>query len=177
MPQLRRNFISVFKKTVAYTTDRHFHAFLRRMHDELRRRIAAGDFRHQPLSKRYQAWKKRKNLKPNTLQATDQYRDAIQIYERVDPLTGQKVKVLGLPVRRSHESENYSGKIREVDYHELAHWLEFGTKEMPPRPHWRPMSSTARREFQQTANQIAHELGSEAKKVFRGLGTKHVRVR
>jgi hypothetical protein len=81
----------------------------------------------KPLSPSYLEWKKRKGLDTRILIATGQYLDSFKVYR------SGKYWVAGVEKDRLHYFE---GKVVKIG--DLAKWLEFGTRKMPPRPHWRP---------------------------------------
>lgn len=94
---------------------------------DLIERIEDQRFQHAPLSPKYLEWKQRKGLDERILIATRFYIDHIA-------------------VRRSHRGYKVGvGDARspnaKVSLRQIVRWLEFGTTQMPARPHWRPMIS------------------------------------
>lgn len=80
-----------------------------------------------PLSDGYVAHKRRLGLDPRTLIATQRYVNSIQAVMAPDGTWS--VEVPPLPLR--------PGSRRTLQ--DLGRWLEFGTRNMPARPHWRPV--------------------------------------
>jgi hypothetical protein len=66
-------------------------------------------------------------------------------------------------VRRSAEAQGWAVDLPTDQLRSLAQWLEFGTRTMPPRPHFRPAADYARSKIapevgKVTLLQIAEEL-------------------
>ena len=95
--------------------------------NELVKRILLQRFPWPPLSSGYAAWKKSKALDPRTLIARRDYVKSIQT-RKVDDDTW---------VVEPPDRQHYSG----LTYKMLAMVHEFGSskRNIPPRPHWRPM--------------------------------------
>ena len=115
-------------------------AIAKEMAKEIRDKIYRQEFPHvasAPLSPTYVAWKDRMGLDPRVLIATGKYVRAIGYVET--PYGG----IVGL-VRKTRKGK------KPLPYALLQRWLEYGTRKMPARPHWRPMMTewkSRRREF------------------------------
>lgn len=103
--------------------------------DQLKSRIEGQNFNHPPLTQAYLEHKAAQNLDPRILMATKFYFDKIGVYKsRNRDAKGKFAKsdvFLGVP----DQIHVPSG----VDLKVLAIWLEAGTPNMPPRPHYAPI--------------------------------------
>lgn len=84
-------------------------------------------FTLKPLTKRYLKWKIRHGYDRRILIRTGNYLDSIIVR---DIKRGSAVTI-------DPKARTFNGQ----PMWKLAHWLEYGTKRMDPRPHWRPVSS------------------------------------
>jgi len=96
----------------------------------LRNSILTRSLNLQPLSALYAA---RKGIDNPILVVTRDYIDSMM-------------------VRRSPEANGWAVDLATDELRSLAQWLEFGTRTMPPRPHFRPAADYA-------MTQIAPEVG------------------
>lgn len=106
---------------------------------DLRDSLYGQEFKMAPLSRRYKSYKKRKRLDPRTLIATKKYVEAIGVVHK------DFGAIIG--ITKGYRLDKYTYKrgsragttvVRRTPYHKLQRWLEYGTRKMPPRPHWRP---------------------------------------
>ena len=85
------------------------------------------------LSDDYVDWKRYTGLDSRIFIATGEYVDSIQTFKHINPDTKQIGYLVGVPHKKHSGSKVY------LDH--LANILEFGTRNMPARPHWRPALS------------------------------------
>ena len=102
----------------------------------------------QPLSPEYLEWKKKKGLDTRILIATGQYLDSFKVYRSGNSW------VAGVDKERLHYFEG-----KTVRMGDLAKWLEFGTRKMPPRPHWRPAFDYVSKNIRYFWNKFLKEKG------------------
>jgi hypothetical protein len=108
---------------------------------ELQQRIAAGQTEPE-LSDKYLKWKQKHGLMVGRLVRTRHYYYLLKL-EHTD--TGFTIN----PSGKEHPIER-NGKLlnpKPKSYEDIATWLEYGTKRTPARPHWRPVSASARAKF------------------------------
>jgi|DewCreStandDraft_5_1066085.scaffolds.fasta_scaffold24393_2 ribosomal protein S30 len=84
----------------------------------------------KPLSKAYLRRKIRLGYDKRILIASGQYIDSIYVYR------SDKAYVVGVRPRIHMGAKGLSEGGMKMSL--LAKWLEFGTRKMPARPHWRP---------------------------------------
>jgi hypothetical protein len=131
--------------------------------EELKFRIAAQSFGHQPLSPAYRRWKIRARLDPRILIATGEYLNSI-MYRRIED-TPDNVVAYEVGVR-----DGIHGPSR-LPYRVLARIHEFGAMRhgvphVPARPHWRPMAAL----YRQRGNEIARQFRTRlAQRVRTGM--------
>lgn len=94
--------------------------------------IEAQAFGHAPLNKDYREQKKNKGLDSRILIATGQYVRSITYWKE-----GKGSWVAGIRRGATHSGG--------VDMAQLGKWLEYGTKNMPARPHFRPIAREMRK--------------------------------
>lgn len=116
--------------------------FGKKVEHELRRRIVTQKLNVPALSSAYLREKAQRRWSLKTLVRTGGYAKAI----RAKYIKGQ--------LRIVAEGED---AISGVKYGEIARHLEFGTKRMPARPHWRPMIPWAKRAFSKYIRKWAAE--------------------
>lgn len=126
-----------------------------RLAGQLRAKILAQSFHHQSLNPAYLAWKTRMGLDTRILIASGAYVNSIQ------------------PRKVGDTSYNISpgSQVTEsgATLHDIGFWHEFGTENMPARPHWQPIW----REFSRNQSQLIAELKKElAGKIGSGLKGK-----
>lgn len=93
--------------------------------------ILKQQYKWVPLSERYLAWKKKKKLDQRILIATHEYVNSIQAIPKE-----KKGKTVAWSVGPGHPDTIH--KPSKMRLHDLARLLEYGTRRMPARPHWRP---------------------------------------
>lgn len=105
-----------------------------------------------PLSSGYTRRKRMLGLDPRILIATGRYVNSIQPIEQPDGSW-----VVSVP------DEPLGGKSKYT-LKDLARWLEYGTKTMPARPHWRPALNIWRTKIYQVRRRVRHDLVQSLKK-------------
>jgi len=103
---------------------RGVHSFAEIVRDRIKTGILTQSFRLKPLTKRYLKWKIRHGYDQRILIRTGHYVQSIIVR---DTARGSAVDV-------DPKARTFNGQ----PMWKLAHWLEYGTKRMDPRPHWRP---------------------------------------
>lgn len=93
---------------------------------DLTRLVEQQAFAWVPLSDGYARKKQMLGLDPRILIATGRY---VKSFQPIQDASGQWV--VGIPATPLHAGSRHT--LRD-----LARWLEFGTRTMPARPHWRP---------------------------------------
>lgn len=97
--------------------------------------------RRIPLSPRWAAIKRRKGLDSRTLIATGHYVKNIRVLHRFDRKARTHTWQVGAPASmRARTPEN---KTADITLQELAGIQEFGSRNVPARPHWRPFWTAA----------------------------------
>jgi len=123
-----KNIISVFEDAVATGTalqlKKQAEAISKLVKDVIYQQL----FKLHPLSPKYFQQKVKKGLDLRILIATGDYVKSIKVLRIEDKELGVIYQV-GFP-KRLH-------KPSKLTFEQLAYWLEFGTKKMPARPHWR----------------------------------------
>lgn len=110
--------------------------------DDLKRIISRQVFAWVPLSPKYKERKKYLGLDPRILIATGTYINSIQAMQNEDGTW-----TVGVPPTPLSPTTKYT-------LQDLASWLEWGTKNMPPRPHWRPAMVIWKTKIQQVKQTI-----------------------
>lgn len=105
-----------------------------------------------PLSPKYVKRKRMLGLDPRILIATGRYVSSIQPIAQDDG--SYIVSVPNQPLR--------SGS--KYTLQDLARWLEYGTRNMPARPHWRPARNIWRTKLVQMKERLKFNLVQELKK-------------
>lgn len=105
----------------------HVKRFAEITQKKLQEGIRKQTFKLAPLTKHYLRRKVREGYDRRILMRSSEYVDSIQIFKQ-----GRRIWGVGIPVRKkSHK--------KTLEMWKLAHYLEYGTKRMPARPHWRPV--------------------------------------
>lgn len=105
-----------------------------------------------PLSKEYARHKREMGLDPRILIATGRYINSIQPIEQKDGSW-----VVSVPNELLQGSTKHTLK-------DLARWLEYGTRTMPARPHWRPAMQLWRTKIYQVRRRVRHDIATEMKR-------------
>jgi hypothetical protein len=105
-----------------------------------------------PLSTKYAMKKRQLGLDPRILIATGRYVAAIAPVQNPDG--SWTVAVPDEPLR--------AGSKHTLK--DLARWLEYGTRTMPARPHWRPAMQIWRTKIYQVRRRVRHDIAKELKK-------------
>lgn len=121
--------------------------------DDLKSLIEKQSFAWAPLSREYAVRKHLLGLDPRILIATGRYVNSIQPVQKPDG--SWEVAVPATPLG--------NGKHTLKD---LARWLEYGTRRMPARPHWRPAMNL----WKNKSYQAKIALKSGLVRHFRSLG-------
>ena len=119
-----------FAKDVKRIPIERVEVFARRVENRIKTGIRAQTFKMSRLTLPYLEWKIAMGYDKRILIRTGAYLDSIRSYK-----SGKR----GWAVRIHH-----SRKVRErkgLTMQQLAQYLEFGTRNMPARPHWRPTSA------------------------------------
>ena len=109
---------------------------------DLQLRIQSGTT--QPgLSPAYREWKAENGYNLGTLIRTGTYLRSLQLDVTPD---GFSISPVGM---EPNIEQMYGSRVKSEprSYEEIAMWLEYGTKRMPARPHWRPTAYRARGKF------------------------------
>lgn len=120
--------------------------FGKKVEQELRRRIKQQKLEVPGLTPAYLAEKARRKWSLKTLIRTGGYMNSIRAQ-----YTNGSLKLL--PVGED--------PISGVKYSEIARHLEFGTRRMPARPHWRPMIPWAKKAFSKYIRSWAEKVLAE----------------
>ena len=108
----------------------------------LQQKIASGTT-GAALSGPYRRWKGQKGLETGKLIRTRSYYRNLRLDITPDGFAiipeGIEPDIVGMYGKRVNSSPR--------SYDEIAGWLEYGTRKMPERPHWRPTSYRARAKF------------------------------
>lgn len=148
--------IDVFKNpSGVLATEKLSEAVANRFAANVKRIIANQAYGWVALSPRYKAYKQAKALDPRTLIATGRYIDSIKA--RKNPDGSWSVGVGEGPIR--------PGSKKTLK--DLAHWLEFGTRTMPARPHWRPALAAFKAELHQVGAQYRKAVFEHVKRKIR----------
>jgi len=127
-----------------------------------------------PISDQWRQWKETHGFDARTLVMTGEYKNSIGVIESGGPKKSSGLRAgtytisVGLP-RRAH-------KRAGVALVQLAKWLEYGTKHMPERPHWRAVWDRFRIRIPRSAEQIRIETLRELHALEHGV-TKRVKGR
>ncbi len=120
--------------------------------DDLRALIERQLIAWVPLTKEYKNYKRRMGLDPRILIATGRYIHAIQPIQQLDGSW-----VVGVPDEPLRPGSRYTLK-------DLARWLEYGTRTMPARPHWRPAKNVWQTKLYQMKRRLQFNLAQELRK-------------
>jgi hypothetical protein len=105
-----------------------------------------------PLSPGYAKRKRMLGLDPRILIATGRYVNSIQPIAQPDGSW-----VVSVPNEPLRSGSKYTLK-------DLARWLEYGTRHMPARPHWRPARNIWRTKMVQIKQRLKFNLVQELRK-------------
>jgi hypothetical protein len=105
-----------------------------------------------PLNREYARRKREMGMDPRILIATGRYVNSIQPIEQKDGSW-----VVSVPAEPLQGSNKHTLK-------DLARWLEYGTRTMPARPHWRPAMQIWRTKIYQVRRRVRHDIATELKK-------------
>lgn len=109
---------------------------------DLQMRIQEGNT-SPSLSPAYKAWKGENGFDTGTLVKTRSYYRNLRL-DSTD--TGFSIIPEGVEPNVA-QMFGFRKKSEPRTYEEIAIWLEYGTKKMPARPHWRPTAYRARGQF------------------------------
>lgn len=126
--------------------------------DDLKMLISRQLIAWVPLNPKYKRHKRKMGLDPRILIATGRYIESIQPIQQPDG--GWIVSVPAEPLRGGSK---YTLK-------DLARWLEYGTRHMPARPHWRPAKQIWKTKLYQMKRRMHFNMVQELRK--RGWGKK-----
>ena len=121
--------------------------------DDLKAMIERQIITWVPLNKKYARRKRLLGQDPRILMATGRYVRAIHAEKQADGSWQVAVPNTPLKVGSKHTLQD------------LAKWLEFGTKTMPARPHWRPITSLWKTKMYQVKQRMRFDLAKEFKKM------------
>jgi len=116
--------------------------------DDLKRLIEQQAFAWVPLSSKYSRRKQMLRLDPRILIATGRYVRSIRPVQQPDGSW-----VVGIP-----PTPLFPGSRHTLQ--DLARWLEFGTRNMPARPHWRPAMSLWKTKSYQAKLALKHGVST-----------------
>ena len=151
--------LDVFNEAVKPVLKEEAEALANEFCQTLKDNIRTHDIHYQEVSERTLRNKRIKNQPSTPLIATREYLDSIAVRPTKDGFT---VGVGTGDHANSYHSEEHGGD--PVSLRELARWLEFGTKNMPARPHWRPAWSSFLRKQEMTKKNIAEKARKVAMK-------------
>jgi hypothetical protein len=120
--------------------------------DDLRMMISRQLIAWVPLSGPYKTYKRRMGLDPRILIATGRYVSSIQPIQQPDGNW-----VVSVPEEPLRQGSKYTLK-------DLARWLEYGTRNMPARPHWRPAKQIWKTKLYQMKRRMHFNMVQELKK-------------
>ena len=120
--------------------------------DDLRTIISRQLISWVPLSKEYAKRKRILGLDPRILIATGRYIESITPVQNPDGSW-----VVSVPAEPLRPGSKHTLK-------DLARWLEYGTRTMPARPHWRPAMQIWRTKIYQVRRRVRHDIVQEMKK-------------
>jgi len=121
--------------------------------DDLKQTIERQIITWAPLSSGYAKKKKMLGLDSRILIATGRYVRSIRAEKQLDG--SWQVAVPNTPLTPA-------GKYTLQD---LAKWLEFGTKKMPARPHWRPTTNLWKTKMYRAKQRMRFDLEKEFQKM------------
>lgn len=145
------------------TYGRHVEA-AKRMAQEFRDNIYKQRFKLHPLNPRYLKWKIRHKLDPRILIATKKYVRAIGVKKTKRGAIIGLVRGTRIDITKTRDGKL---KIRKIPYTTLARWLEYGTKRMKARPHWRPQIKQWKAEVHRFRRELVKELTRDLKRIIR----------
>lgn len=120
--------------------------------DDLRAIIERQLIAWMPLSRPYKAYKRRMGLDPRILIATGRYINSIKPMEQPDGTW-----LVSVPAEPLRPGSKHTLK-------DLARWLEYGTRTMPARPHWRPAKNIWRTKIYQMKRRLQFNMVNELRK-------------
>jgi hypothetical protein len=120
--------------------------------DDLKAIIERQMIAWMPLSGPYKSYKRRMGLDPRILIATGRYVNSIQPIEQPDGTW-----LVSVPKEPLRPGSRYT--LRD-----LARWLEYGTQNMPARPHWRPARNIWRTKIYQMKRRLHFDMVNELRK-------------
>lgn len=116
--------------------------------DELVETIESQSLPLTPLSPAYLAWKQAKGLDTRILIRTGHY---LRHIEKEKTVSGPMIAYF-IGVNRKARAVDEEGRETDLPLWLLAQFLEYGTRYMPARPHWRPVKQrmqSRKRQYQQ----------------------------
>jgi hypothetical protein len=120
--------------------------------DDLKSLISRQLIAWVPLSANYKTRKRILGLDPRILIATGRYVNSIQPIQQ-----GDGSWVISVPEEPLRPGSKHT--LRD-----LARWLEYGTENMPARPHWRPAKNIWRTKIYQMKRRLHFDLVTELKR-------------
>ena len=120
--------------------------------DDLRMLISRQLIGWMPLSKEYKIYKRKMGLDPRILIATGRYVSSIQPVQQRDGSW-----IVSVPDEPLRQGSKHTLK-------DLARWLEYGTQNMPARPHWRPAKNIWKTKLYQMKRRLQFNVARELKR-------------
>ncbi len=146
-----KNLINIFENS----STKVFQTFGKKQSEELMNKVKNAllnqTIRHKPLSPAYLEQKRRQGLDTRILIATGDYVESITVTK--EKIRKRTVWRIGVPENKIHAPSGLPYKI-------LARIHEFGSKKrnIPARPHWRPVYSAYIREFPKTLKTVKKDM-------------------
>lgn len=139
------------KGNLGYVISHAYHIAAYSQAEAIRRNIIQNiegqAYNHTPLKPKYKEWKIKKGLDPRILIATGSYINAIEVFKG-----GKNTWCVGIKKGK----KNKEG----IELRQIGKWLEYGTKHIPARPHWRiEMAKVKRRMQYRTLEILKKNLG------------------
>lgn len=163
MLKTNRNFIGLFKRSIIRTTAKRMRLIADSVVDSVKTVLEKQLYHWPPLTEKYAKSKQRKGLDPRILIATGKYKDAIQVIREETREDGVTYSV-GVP--GTFETGPKTAR-KKLPLELLGRWLEFGTKSMPPREHWRPVWSALVRNLHPVTKKLKKDILKEFKNSVR----------
>lgn len=129
----------------------------RQMQTEIKFRIWYQMFDHQQLTLKYRLRKLKHNYDWRILVASRDYYDSIVV---IKTKYGAKVGVKN----RTHIETKLTKA--GIPMWQIAEWLEFGTRYMPARPHWRPVIEKYQKQFGTTSKRFQKKAEEAVNNAF-----------